>query len=225
MSFKTYHPGFESILGHAPSIDLLLEKTYPFAHEAGIYIPETSELFITSNRLVDDSGIQRVEISKIKLGDSVADTKCDEVRCGDVAMANGGVNYGDRILFCAQGSQTQPSGLYITTTTEPYLTEALTTSFYDRPFNSVNDVVVHSDGSVWFTDPTYGHEQGYRPPPSLPPQVYRFSPRDGSIRAMADGFGHPNGICFSPNEKTLYVTDTDWIWGDGSTSDTRVSSM
>lgn len=42
---------------------------------------------------------------------------------------------------------------------------------------------------------------------------------------MADGFGKPNGICFSPDEKTVYVTDTHWLRGDGSTDDQRVSSM
>ena len=82
---------------------------------------------------------------------------------------------------------------------------------YRRPFNFVNDVVVRSDGSIWFMDPIYGFEQGYRPKPQLPKKIYRYEPRIDSIRAVADWFGRPNGICFSPDEKIVYITDTDWI--------------
>ncbi|SPQ21347.1 7115df78-b77a-4322-8a19-b575c1a931d5 [Thermothielavioides terrestris] len=94
-----------------------------------------------------------------------------------------------------------------------------------RPFNSVNDVVIHSDGSIWFTDPPYGFEQGYRTRPRLPSQVYRYDPNRKSLRAMADGFGHPNGICFSPDERTVYITDTDWLHGGGGTDDTKASTI
>jgi gluconolactonase len=107
----------------------------------------------------------------------------------------------------------------------PYESKLPLSDFYGRPFNSVNDVVVHSDGSTWFTDPIYGYEQGYRPPPRLPNQVYRYDPETGSPRATADEFRRPNGICFSPDEKTVYVTDTDWIHGDGTMDDSRPSSM
>src|SRR5206468_7837 len=82
------------------------------------------------------------------------------------------------------------------------------------PFNSVNDVVVHpEDGSIWFTDPCYGHHQGIRNKPVLPNQVYRYDVKTSSIRAVADGFTRPNGLCFSPDLKTLYVTDTGSIHG------------
>lgn len=110
-------------------------------------------------------------------------------------------------------------------TTNNYEAELLVSSFHGRPFNSPNDVVVHSDGSIWFTDPIYGWEQGIRPRPRLPNQVYRFDPATRGIRAMADGFGRPNGICFSPDEKIVYITDTDWIHGDGSTDEMRASHM
>ena len=149
---------------------------------------------------------------------------CEELTV-PIPMANGGVNYKDGILLCAQRSMDAPSGLYYMSSNPPYTTTVLKVDFHGRPFNSVNDVVVHTDGSIWFTDPIYGHEQGYRPPPRLPNQVYRFDPETGSIRAMADGFGRPNGICFSPDEQVVYVTDTDRIHGDGGTDDARVSSM
>jgi gluconolactonase len=137
-------------------------------------------------------------------------------------MPNGGVNYKDGILFCAQGTLDAPGGIaYMPllphATSISYEAKLLITDFHGRPFNSPNDVVVHSDGSIWFTDPMYGWEQGIRPKPRLPNQIYRYDTVTGGIRAIADGFGKPNGICFSPNETIVYVTDTDWIhlrWWD-----------
>jgi len=74
------------------------------------------------------------------------------------------------------------------------------------PFNSLNDVVVARDGAIWFTDPPYGYEQGFRGRPQLPAMVYRFDPESRSVRAMADGFGRPNGLAFDPSGTVLYVT-------------------
>ena len=107
----------------------------------------------------------------------------------------------------------------------PYATTPLLTNFHGRWFNSVNDVIVHSDGSIWFTDPDYGFEQNIRPRPQLPNQVYRYDPGNGDVRAVATGLGKPNGLCFSPDEKTLYVTDTDAIHGEGPVEPSRASSM
>ena len=140
-------------------------------------------------------------------------------------MANGGINHRPGILFCAQGSLDTPGGLVYMDANPPYTTHTLLDNFHGRHFNSLNDVVVHTDGSIWFTDPIYGFEQGFRPEPQLRAQVYRFDPVSGDVRVVADGFGRPNGICFSPDEQTLYVTDTDWIHGDGTTDEGRARTM
>ncbi|KAL3479967.1 hypothetical protein BJX99DRAFT_55436 [Aspergillus californicus] len=225
--FVVHNTQFHEILGEGPTLELLAENaTYPFAHEAGVFIPSRNELFITSNRIQESPGKQRVQITKVQLGNasSSGPVTCEEITV-PMIMANGGVNYKEGMIVCAQGAMDAPSGLYYMSTTPPYTTTVLKSDFHGRPFNSVNDVVIHSDGTIWFTDPIYGYEQGYRPPPRLPNQVYRFDPVDGSIRAVADGFGRPNGICFSPDEAVVYVTDTDWMHGDGTTDDTRVSSI
>ncbi|KAF3008215.1 hypothetical protein E8E14_009210 [Neopestalotiopsis sp. 37M] len=223
---KQYDAAFQDILGPNPQLKVLVElEEYPFAHEAGVFIPGTDELFITSNQFSGPSGERKVQISKCVLDRSTGRMSREEISNDSIHMANGGVNFQDGILFCAQGSMTAPSGLFRMAGTPPYETVPVLTSFLGRPFNSVNDVVVHSDGSIWFTDPIYGFEQGYRPPPSLPSQVYRYDPASQGIRAIADGFGRPNGLCFSPDEKTLYVTDTDRVHGDGSVVDSRVSSI
>lgn len=86
----------------------------------------------------------------------------------------------------------------------------LADSFNGVPLNSPNDVVVKSDGSIWFTDPSYGiltDYEGDRASPELPCQVYRID-NDGSLGVVADDFEKPNGLAFSPDESVLYVADT-----------------
>lgn len=80
-----------------------------------------------------------------------------------------------------------------------------------KRLNSPNDVVVKSDGTIWFSDPHYGivtdYEGGKREP-ELPANLYRFDPRDGSLHVVADDFQSPNGLCFSPDERRLYVSES-----------------
>jgi gluconolactonase len=77
--------------------------------------------------------------------------------------------------------------------------------------NAPNDVVVRADGTIWFSDPPYGINTDYeggKQPAELPPSVYRLDPRDGSLSVVADDFQGPNGLCFSPDERRLYVCET-----------------
>ncbi|KAH7127359.1 gluconolactonase precursor [Dactylonectria macrodidyma] len=226
-AFACFNKAAESLFGASPQLELLLENTeYPFAHEAGVFIPEYGTLFITSNQYTcPKTDKRKIQISRVTLPKDGSPASCEEINPSDVPMANGGVNYKGGVLFCAQGTLDTPGGIAFMESQPPYRSHNMVSSFYGRPFNSVNDVVVHSDGSIWFTDPIYGFEQGIRQKPRLPSQVYRYEPETQSIRAMADGFGRPNGICFSPDEKTVYVTDTDWIHGDGTTDDSRPSSI
>jgi len=83
--------------------------------------------------------------------------------------------------------------------------ETLVDSYDGKPLNSPNDVVVRRDGSIWFTDPSYGHLQGFRPPPELPDAVYRYA--DGELTMVADCLDKPNGLAFSPDADVLYVGD------------------
>ena len=80
-----------------------------------------------------------------------------------------------------------------------------------KKLNAPNDVVVKSDGSIWFTDPLYGISNDYeggRQISEQPPAVYRFDPDSGDIRIVADDFDGPNGLAFSPDESRLYVAET-----------------
>ena len=90
--------------------------------------------------------------------------------------------------------------------------------FCGRRLNSPNDVAVRSDGTVWFTDPTYGianDYEGIRQPSERRPALYRLDPESGALAVVSDAFDGPNGLAFSPNERRLYVAET----GDQSRSD------
>jgi gluconolactonase len=88
----------------------------------------------------------------------------------------------------------------------------LVDAFEGRPLNSPNDVVVKSDGSLWFTDPTYGIDSQYEgdaaPSAIGASNVYRFDPRSGELTAVITDMVQPNGLAFSPDESLLYVVDT-----------------
>ena len=91
--------------------------------------------------------------------------------------------------------------------------------------NAPNDVVVKSDGSVWFTDPGYGilmDYEGGRAGFENPANVYRLDPETGEATVAAGDFRRPNGICFSPDESLLYVVDTGRSDGPGHPTHIRV---
>lgn len=80
-----------------------------------------------------------------------------------------------------------------------------------KPLNSPNDIVVHPDGGIWFTDPPYGilgNYEGFQATPELKEAVYRVDPQTAKVEIVTDQLDKPNGICFSPDYKKLYVCDT-----------------
>jgi len=111
-----------------------------------------------------------------------------------------------RLVTCEHGARrvtrTEPDG-DIT---------VLADNYRGKRLNSPNDVVVKSDGSVWFTDPPYGILSAYEGGTSASElgacYVFRLDPGDGGLSIVADDFVKPNGIAFSPDETTLYVADT-----------------
>ena len=90
--------------------------------------------------------------------------------------------------------------------------KVLVDRFEGKRLNSPNDLVVKSDGSIWFTDPTYGIDSDYEgdaaPSEIGASNVYRFDPANGAISIVASDFVKPNGLAFSPDESLLYIVDT-----------------
>ncbi len=84
-------------------------------------------------------------------------------------------------------------------------------AFEGKKLNAPNDVVVHSDGSIWFTDPGYGilyAYEGQHADFELPTRVYRIDGETGQTTVVIEEMDMPNGLCFSPDESLLYVSDT-----------------
>ena len=83
--------------------------------------------------------------------------------------------------------------------------------FAGKRLNSPNDVVVKSDGSIWFTDPQFGilgNYEGDKAEPELPMNVYRVDGKTGVATVVADGINAPNGLCFSPDETKIYIVES-----------------
>ena len=112
----------------------------------------------------------------------------------------------DRLVSCEHGGRRvvrqEPDG---------WLT-VIADRFDGRRFNSPNDVVVKSDGSIWFTDPTYGIDsdyEGHRAESEIGAcHVYRVDPASGVVTIVADDFEQPNGLAFSPDQRLLYIVDS-----------------
>ena len=111
-----------------------------------------------------------------------------------------------RIVTCHHGTR------QLTRTEHDGSITVLADSFEGKRLNSPNDVVVHSDGSLWFTDPAYGIDsdyEGHRAESEIGAcYVFRLDPQSGELRVVADDLDRPNGLAFSLDEKQLYIVDS-----------------
>jgi gluconolactonase len=109
-----------------------------------------------------------------------------------------------RLVTCEHGTRR------VTRTEHDGTIKVLAEGYAGKRLNSPNDIVVRSDGSVWFTDPNFGilgNYEGYVAPQELPTNVYRLDPATGELRAVIEGLTNPNGLAFSPDERLLYVVE------------------
>ncbi|WP_095102433.1 SMP-30/gluconolactonase/LRE family protein [Pseudomonas sp. Irchel 3A5] len=114
-----------------------------------------------------------------------------------------------RLLVC-EGSTTSKEGRRVTRTEYNGSITVLADNYEGKPFNSPNDIVCKRDGSVWFTDPPFqtgNNYEGHKVTPELPHAVYRIDGASGKVSRVIDDLAGPNGLCFSPDEKTLYVVE------------------
>jgi gluconolactonase len=172
--------GFPARLEHLVDVD---------AHEGPVYVPGEDALYFTS---VPRPG-PRVDIKRLDLGSlTVSVVRPDAAAANGMALGRDG-----RLIVCEQIDGAIAAVDRRSGARSPIV----------KGFNSPNDVVVKRDGTIWFTDPSYGWLQGFRPRPLLRDAVWRYDPRTGGAIAVADSFDKPNGLCFSPDERTLYVAD------------------
>ena len=112
-----------------------------------------------------------------------------------------------RFVTCEHGERR------VTRTEHDGSVTVLATSYNGQRLNSPNDVVEHSDGSIWFTDPSYGINTDYEGHEASSEigtrNVYRLDPDNGNLTAVVKDFAQPNGLAFSPDERRMFIVDSE----------------
>lgn len=128
-----------------------------------------------------------------------------------------------RLVTCEHGTRR------VTRTEHDGSITVIAERYQGKRLNSPNDVVVKSDGSIWFTDPTYGIDSDYEGNKAESEigasYVYRVDPQSGEITVVCDDFVKPNGLAFSPDESLLYVVDTGRTHGPQHPAHMRVFTV
>ena len=192
-SFYSASSGFSSILGPQPKVTLIAESEQPLFHEGGVYYAPSDSLFVTSDVIRDPStanGTMQL-ISRVT-GNLTSAATIQVIPLNATSHAIpfplGGYRYlkAEGVLaWLGQGSLTKPGGVWFLNPEPPYNATQILSSYGDYHFNSPNDIAITPSGEIYFTDPIYGAEYGYRPAAQLPNQVYRFNPATGNVRAVA----------------------------------------
>lgn len=195
--FVAHDPRFADVVGPEPRLELVAETD---AHEGPVYAADEDALYFTTVRR-GGIAIKRLDLA----------ARTVSVVRRDANNANGmTLDAVGRLVVCEQGSFAEPARI----------------SRLDRAtgevdvlvaggLSSPNDVVVGADGAIWFTDPSYGALQGFRPRSQAADRVCRLDPVSGEVAVVADTLDKPNGLAFSPGGRVLYVGDSGAIHAPG----------
>lgn len=216
--FVSHSKSFDAVLGADPQFATLLQID---AHEGPVYVDAQQALYFTTvpvSSAIPLAGYKQVTIQRLNLDVSrfPFQVRRQCLVSTHSNMANGmTLDRDGGLVICEQGTRSTPArisrmGL------DTFQTTSLVDSWRGLRFNSPNDVVVKSDGSIWFTDPSYGALQQFKDAPMVGDYVYRHDPATGMTSVVADSFNKPNGLAFSPDESILYINDSAAIQGPGS---------
>ena len=179
------------------------------AHEGPVYVPAEDALYFTTVPREIAPGVPDTQIKRLALDGDRFPLEPERVTLVSehANMANGmALGPDGRLVVCEQGGMAEPARISrVDPATGRW--ETVVNGWCGLAFNSPNDVVVAVDGTLWFTDPSYGHLQGFRPEPVLGDYVYRYDPEEDHLSVVAASFDKPNGLCFSPDGSVLYVAD------------------
>ncbi|XP_024375484.1 lactonohydrolase oryL [Physcomitrium patens] len=214
--FVIRQPEFLKVIGSSPKVRVLVRTP---ALEGGVYYPDKDEFYFSTVRFNESQFKQpSIDVKKVNLRTRQITSilknnpplgPLQALPCG-MALDNNG-----HLIVAFQGSNIIPGSIKkynLSSTAEDKLIKNMADNWFSMPFNSPNDVVVKSDGSIWFTDPSYARAQGLKTTSSVKNMVYKIG-LDGFVDVVANGFSQPNGLAFSPDEKRLYVTDTGYDTG------------
>ncbi len=200
----TYRGEFNAVLGSDFRRPVLIETN---AHEGPVYVAAEHALYFTT---VPEPGPKNIAVKRVQLAgeEFPFEAQALETVRFPSNMANGmTLDRDGRLLICEQGYKDTPARIS-RMNLKTRAVETMVDQWRGLHFNSPNDVVVKSDGTVWFTDPNYGEVQGFKGAPEVGTYVYRHDPATGETAVVADSFNKPNGLAFSPDESVLYMTDT-----------------
>lgn len=181
------------------------------AHEGCVWVGDQRRLYFTTTKKLKEPrvGIAYLDFSGVDFApDADLSYLTAQEWVHDANMANSMTlaNDGQSLLIAEQGSRQSRAGI-----TNLRLSDRARTVLFDRygqhPLNSPNKVIQSQRGHLIVSDPDYGFRQGFRPPPALPPQLYVLPP-GGRPSAYRGELEMPHGLALSPDETTLFVTDT-----------------
>jgi gluconolactonase len=194
--FESYHPAFDRfVLGNAPLKRIATGFDWV---EGPVWFGDADCLLfsdIPNNRIL--RWTPAIGISVYREPSNFANGHCRD-REG-------------RLISCEHGTRR------VTRTEHDGSLTVIADNFGGRRLNSPNDVIVASDGGIWFSDPHYGimtDYEGYRAEQENPCVVYRADPVTGGLEVMVDDMNCPNGLAFSPDEGLLYIADTGRMFSD-----------
>jgi gluconolactonase len=197
------------------------------AHEGPVWCPDEKTLYYTTVPVPRAGEAPLVRIDAVRLDLAVRDlagpVAADRVWTvvSDANAANGMCAAADGgLLVCEQGSRDESPRI---ARLDPATGERTTVvaGYLGQQLNSPNDVARHPDGSIWFTDPSYGWYQGFRPRPRIADAVHRFDPATGRHSIVSYAFDKPNGLAIAPDGRTVYVGDSGANHEPGSFEVTR----
>jgi len=190
-AFRTLHPSFNRLRLASGTVERIATG-YHWAEDA-VWLGDMHSLLWsdvpTSRILRWDEETATTTIFRKPSGNANGNTRD---RCG-------------RVITCEHGERR------VTRTEYDGGITVLLDRFEGKRLNSPNDVVCKSDGSIWFSDPTFGivgYYQGAKATQELPERVYRLDPATGEVQVVADGIDGPNGLAFSPDESKLYIVES-----------------
>ncbi|OJA16449.1 hypothetical protein AZE42_03798 [Rhizopogon vesiculosus] len=238
---QVFDPSFLEVTGPSATIRQIASNPgFSFAHEAPIYVPDLNVLFFSNtgsgplsySGWYNNSVVSMINMTEVDmaLASTTGDVniQVETVNLPDtLQMVNGGTGpYKGDLLFVTSGRALLPPSVVLVNPNPPYNATVLLDNFLGRQFNSLNDVkILPGTDIIYFTDPSYGYLSGFRPEPMLPSQVYRFDPSTGQVRMVADQFVHPNGIAFTPDGTTAFITDSGMGGGSLGTNQTLPSTI
>ena len=210
VEFEFHDAAFASVIGDAARLVKVADTD---AHEGPVYVPSEDALYFTtvpqpSGIATDGSpavAIKRLALNGTRFpltGEREAVVRSNANGANGMALGHDG-----RLVVCEQGTTTTTARISALNTGTGH-TETIVSGWGALPLNSPNDVVVNADGTIWFTDPSYGHLQGFKAAPLVDDRVYRYNPRTDSLTCVIDDFDKPNGLAFSPCRSVLYLGDS-----------------